>query len=219
MSVDQGKEVRASLARLLETGGDDPQFYEALAAEVDAKRQRGREVNQCRNMGLAVQEAVGAALRRHDLRVKLVDRGFDYEVALSTGDVTHDFGSKFEIGPYLVEVKATTTGEARLTPLQAATASENHSTYVLCVVDLRDEAVERTSDWTADRVEPLAKLVADIGGRVEETYHQVESARALDVSIRNESALRYEVSPQIWETGVSIADWVEAIRTTLEARE
>ena len=219
MSVDQGKEVRTSLAKLLETGGNDPQLYAALAAEVDAKRRRGREVNQCRNLGLAVQAAIGAALRRHRLRVKLVDRGFDYEVAISSNnDVTHDCGSKFEIGPYLVEVKATTTGEARLTPLQAATASENQSTYVLCVVDLRD-AADLTSDWTADQVEPLAKLVADIGGSIEETYHQVERARALDVSIRNESALRYEVAPQIWEAGVSITDWVKAIRTALERLE
>ena len=149
-------------------------------------------------MGLAVQEAIGAALERQDLRVKLVDRGFDYEVALRSDDVLEDAGGVFEVGPYLVEVKATTTGHARLTPMQAATASQTPGRYVLCVVDLRQVSeVDLERNWTADRVDPLARLVSDIGGRVGETYECVEVARTLDVGIRNESALRYEVPPEI----------------------
>ena len=208
------QELRNSLAGLVETGGADPEFYTALATEVEAKQQRKRNVQRCRNLGLAVQEAIGAALERHNLDVKLVDRGFDYEVALLSDDVIADVGSVFEIGPYLIEVKATKTGHARLTPMQAETASRTPRRYVLCVVDLRQVSdVGLEQDWTVDRVEPLAKLVPNIGGRVEETYERVEVARTLDVGIRNESALRYEVPPQIWESGVSITAWVKTIRT------
>ena len=71
------QELRNSLARLVETGGADPEFYAELAEEVQARRQRSRDVERCRNLGLAVQEAIGAALERHKLSVKLVDRGFD----------------------------------------------------------------------------------------------------------------------------------------------
>ena len=212
-ALSDSQELRNSLARLVETGGADPEFYAALAAEAEAKRQRSRDVERCRNLGLAVQEAIGVALERHKLSVKLVDRGFDYEVEPPSDDVIDDTVSGFEIGPYLVEVKATKTGRARLTPTQAETASRKPAQYVLCVVDLcsvPEADLER--DWTADRVEPLAKLIPDIGDSVEETYECVETARKLTVSIRNDSALRYEVPPEIWECGMSIAAWVKAIK-------
>ena len=204
--AEERQELRNSLAELIEIGGADPKVYAELAQEVEARQQRKRDVERCRNLGLAVQEAVAAALRRRNLNVELVDKGFDYEVALQNDDIVHDAGGAFEIGPYLVEVKATTTGQARLTPKQAATAAGARERYVLCVVDLREE-----QDWTADAVEPLARLVPDIGGMVGETYDWVDMARTLDVSIRNESALRYEVPPQIWELGMSISDWVKSI--------
>ena len=210
------QELRDSLAGLVETGGADPEFYRKLATDVEVKRQRERNVERCRNLGLAVQKAIGAALERQDLRVELVDKGFDYEVALRSDDVLEDAGRIIEVGPYLVEVKATTTGHARLTPMQAATASQTPGRYVLCVVDLRQVSeVDLERNWTADRVDPLAKLVSDIGGRVGETYGCVEVARTLDVGIRNESALRYEVPPEIWEPGMSISAWVKAIRPAL----
>ena len=210
------QELRNSLAELVETGGADPRFYINLAEEVEARQQRRRDIDRCRALGIAVQGAIGEALRRRNLDVKLVDKGFDYEVALRNDDVLHDTASTFELGPYLVEVKATTTGQARLTPTQAETAAREPARYVLCVVDLRqvlDEDLE--SDWTADRVEALATLVPNIGGTVGQTYGRIESATTLDVSIRNESALRYEVSPEIWESGTSIDGWVKSIVNAL----
>ena len=209
-SEQKRQELRDSLAELVETGGAEPKVYTDLASQIEEKRQRERNVKRCRNLGLAVQDAIGAALERHNLRVKLVDRGFDFEVAFP-----EDAGYPFEVGPYLVEVKATTSGHARLTPMQAETASRRPK-YVLCVVDLRQvegDGLER--EWTADRVDPLAKLVPNITDRVADTYGRVETARALDVGIRNESALRYEVPPRIWEAGMTIAAWVHAIRSSL----
>ena len=210
------QELRNSLAKLVETGGANPQVYADLATEVEARRQQRRNVKACRDLGLAVQGAIGSALRNHNLKVELVDRGFDYEVPSLNDDVIHDAGTVFEIGPYLVEVKATTTGQARLTAMQAATAAQTPERYVLCVVDLRQVVnIDLEQDWTAERVEPLAKLVPNIGKRVKQPYNWVEAARTSAVSIRNESALRYEVSPRIWESGMSISAWVKEIKTTL----
>ena len=211
------RQLRDSLAQLVESGGANPQLYKDLAEEVLAKERRGRDVSRYRQLGIAVQEAVGAALRRHDLEVTLVDRGFDYEVDLPSDDVYQDARSGFQLGPFLVEVKATTTGHPRLTPKQAETSAQQRGRYVLCVVDLR--AVDEPSDvdWTADNVEGLAKLVPDIGEKVGETYHQVEQATTLDVSIRNESALRYEVAVDIWESGITIDDWVGRIADELKS--
>ena len=186
--------MRNSLAKLVEMGGADPEVYTALAAEVEVRRQKSRDVARCRNLGLAVQDAISSALKRHNLTVKLVDKGFDYKVAFPSGDVLNDDASVFELDPYLIEVKATTIGHARLTTTQAETASQMPAQYVLCVVDLRQVShADLEQDRTADRVEPLAKLVPDIGGRIEQTYGFVKAARTSPVSIQNESALRYEV--------------------------
>ena len=143
-------------------------------------------------------------MENYGLKLTLVDKGFDYEV-----EFLEDAATRFEVGPYLLEVKATTTGNARLTPTQARTASHNASRYVLCVVDLRGLSEEELdADWTAAKVEPLAKIVPDIGDKVEETCLWVDEAKTSLVPIRNESALRYEVSVSIWEKGLSVSDWI-----------
>jgi hypothetical protein len=130
--------------------------------------------------------------------------------------VLEDAATKIEVGPYLLEIKATTKGQARLTPTQAETASEESSRYVLCVVDLRDLSEdELDGEWTADQIEELAKVSSDIGNKVKETCKLVEIARTNSVAIRNDAALRYEVPMSIWETGRSINEWVEMIRTKL----
>lgn len=211
-------QVRMSLSRLLEVGGADFQLYARLAEQVDAERQRRSDVERFRNLGLAVQDAIGTALKRHNLQVDLVDRGFDFEVSFDEG-MLEDAGTLLELGPYLVEVKATQTGRARLTPLQAETAANSPDRYVLCVVDLSCDFIsDQYEDMTADRVERLAKLVPDIGAKVQPTYKNVEAAKtSTGVSIQNDSALRYEVPRNIWEeSGIPIAAWVEAIKSSLQ---
>ena len=68
-------------------------------------------------------------------------------------------------------------------------------------------------EWSPDEVTPLAKILADIGGRVTDTCSLIDRARESDVAIRNDAALRYEVVPDTWTEGVSIEDWVLAITT------
>jgi hypothetical protein len=149
----------------------------------------------------------------------LVDRGFDYEVVVSTDNVLEDLAAKIEVGPYLLEIKATTKGQARLTPTQATTAAEEPSRFALCVVDLRGVAPEALDrEWTAEEVESLAVIVSDIGDSVRETCELVESARTSSVAIRNDAALRYEVATSIWETGISITEWAVMIAAASRVR-
>jgi hypothetical protein len=209
---DDRRMVRNGLARLVELGGADPQIYSALVAEMETRQQRGRDVDRCKRLGLAVQEAIRMALEARGLRLKFVDRGFDYEVAPGTGEIVEDGATRLEVGPYLLEIKATTTGAARLTPLQARTAAIELARYVLCVVDLRGlKEEELGAEWTAVRVTSLARIVPEIGGQAEETHRLVEVARTNLVGIRNDSALRYEVPAAVWESGLSIDTWVGAL--------
>jgi hypothetical protein len=209
---DKRSELRSKIAHLIETGGPDPEVYMLLAEQIEDERRSSRDVARCRRLGIAVQEAVKLALEKYNLNLKLVDHGFDYEVTAQTNNILEDASTKFEIGSYLLEIKATTTGRPCLTPKQAEMASEESARYALCVVDLRlvsDDALD--NDWTANRVGPLIRIVTDIGDRVKDTCQLVQSAKTNSVAIRNESVLRYEVPVSIWEPGMSISDWVAVI--------
>jgi hypothetical protein len=205
---DKRQQLRDGLAKLVEYGGADPELYKSLIEDIEARRLRSRDVERYRRLGIAVQEAIKLALEKYQLEVTLVDHGFDYEV--KAGNILEDSVMELEIGSYLLEVKATTSGNARLTPTQAETSSNNAARYVLCVVDLRG-LVEAQLDlpWDAARVEPLAKLVPDIGGKVQSTCKLVAAAKSSSIAIRNDSALRYEVPTRVWEGGVSISEWVK----------
>jgi len=211
--TERREELRNGLARLVESGGADLELYSSLADEVETRKRQERDIDRFRRMGVGVQEAIKSALESYGLDLELVDHGFDYKVTSSTDNVLDDASQSFSVGPYLLEVKATTTGQPRLTPLQAETASKRPDNYVLCVVDLRSfENEYLTSDWSASIVEPLAKIVPGIGSTVEGTYSLVEAARTRSIAVRNESALRYEVPGRVWESGLSIRDWVSRIR-------
>jgi hypothetical protein len=204
--------LRNGLARLVETAGADPGVYEALAEEVEVRRRRQRDIGRCRRLGLAVQDAIRQALEARNLRLTLIDRGYDFEVIPQSDDVLTGAACRLEVGPYLLEVKATTTGQARMTPSQAATARAEAARYVLCVVDLRTISPDRLDgEWAATDVEPLAILVEDIGGAVAETCQHIDNARQSDVAICNEQALRYEVPVHVWSRGTSIKDWAEKV--------
>jgi hypothetical protein len=107
---DRRRELRSGIAKLVETGGADPTFYSSLAAEIEDQRRKSRDIERCRRLGIGVQEAVKLALENYGLKLKLVDRGFDYEVI---DDVIEDVATTVEVGPYLLEIKATTKGQAK----------------------------------------------------------------------------------------------------------
>lgn len=209
---EKREQLRDGLARLVESGGSNPDLYESLAEDVKARMRHCREIEHFRRLGIGVQEAIKSALETYKLELRLVDRGFDYEVTVLGDNVLDEVSSTFDVGPYLLEVKATTTGQVRLTSMQAKTASYNSDRYVLCVVDLRSVPEEQlAAEWSASMVEPLAKIFPDIGTRIRGTYSLVEDAKTRTISVRNESALRYEVPSEVWEEGVSIHRWVSSI--------
>ena len=206
------QEVRNGLAKLVETVGADPTVYASLAAGLAAQARRRRDVERSRQLGLAVQQAVKVALEQRGLRLTLVDRGFDYEVDLTTDGTLDEIATAFQVGPHLLEVKATTTGTARMTPLQAETAARESTRYHLCVVDLRNSTRKDLDGvWNVSEIEPLTRIVSNVGTMVKNTCVLIDVAKSVQVPIRNEAALRYEVSTSVWESGVSIAQWVASI--------
>ena len=180
-----------------------------IQAELDVKKRQAEVRTRNNNFGHAVQAAVKEAVESLGLNLKLIDSGFDYEVFPDNSSFS------FEVGSYFLEVKSTVSRDVRLTPKQAETACKHPDRFVLCVVDLEDfPNAHAKENWQAVDVVPHAKIVTDIGGDFEEIYEGVtEFADAGNpVRLRNEEQLRYGVSPDIWEKGVSIAEWVESLK-------
>ena len=178
---------------------------EKIREELEKKRRQIEIRTRNSNFGHAVQEAVKEAVEALGLRLELVDWGYDYEVFPDGASFT------FKVGSYLLEVKATTTRDVRLTPAQAKKAWHEPDRFVLCVVDLFGQQVKET--WESVDIVPWAKFVTWIGGEFEEIHKGVTSYSdtAKPVHLRNEEMLRYGVSVDLWSQGVSITEWVRSL--------
>jgi hypothetical protein len=219
---EERQRLRNSLAKIVEAAAGNAEVIEDILVQA---QQRQRDVSRMRRLGLAVQDCIKAAMERRGLFVGYIDYGYDFIVTPVevTEDDPADLSSHFEVAGYKVEVKTTTTGEARLTPLQAATSAAEPDAFVLCVVDLRGYPGDvHQVDWTYEDVSPLCNLIAGHDLPVSSTMSLVQTAEASDVPIRNATALRYAVEPEIWEAGMNFDEWVRAAfpnKPTVELQE
>jgi len=211
ISEGDREKVQGELAKIVQTFGGDLSKYGQLAADLTAQQQREEQKDRNRRFGLAVQRAIESYLEKRGLHLKLIDRGYDYDLSLEAPLL--DSGTHhFRLADYFLEVKATTTGEVRLTPLQAQMASEQTERFVLCVVDLRGVTPDRLErEWTAEDVEPLARMLMQVGALVGESHHFVEQAKGCKVGIRNDSALRYGIPVAVWEEGTMVPSWIDGL--------
>ncbi|NPC72381.1 hypothetical protein HPP05_21735 [Corallococcus exiguus] len=217
-SEEESKRIRDVLAELIDRTQSDPDALERALAAAEEQRASERRVAIAKSFGLAVQEALRTALQERGLVLELVDRGFDYETRLGE-ELLDDASSYLGLERLLLEVKATTSGEVRLTPTQAATASRTPD-YVLCVVDLRGIASERLAGpWTPEEVAAHSRFVNTISGSVASTWELVERAQAEHVPIRNEAALRFGVAAELWQSGHTLSAWCDWAIAKLRDKE
>ena len=203
------QQMESGLAKIVQTLGSDAAQYTELASALLEKKRRDEEKQRNRKFGFAVQEAIKNCLEAQKLNLQLVDCGYDYDVYLEKEEPIDSATLSLKLADFLLEVKATTTGEVRLSPKQAETASSSSDRFVLCVVDLRGIDHERMeADWTAADVEPRTKFVLGVGKLANQPHTLVEAAKGCDVGIRNDGALRYGVPVSIWEAGLSTSDWI-----------
>jgi hypothetical protein len=209
--------VMEELAQLVRAVGRDPEMYRRLREEIGDRAKKENDIKRAQRIGAAVEAAIEKLLLSYGLRVEIVDHGFDFKVMDQHEFSLEDMSWGLTFGEYYVEIKSTTTGNARMTPLQAKTASAQSSKYVLCVVDLRQMSDEELdSEWPLERIEALTKMLSSIGNDVRETWQLVEeAATAHEVRIRNESALRYEVPAEVWEHGLPMRRWADGLRVPL----
>lgn len=206
--------LRDQLARLVEASAGRTDLLATALAAVEAEQRKTKTVEALRNFGLAVQDAVRDALREHGLEVELVDRGFDFKVAVDAGDVAEDLAiASFQVCEWLVEVKATVREEVALTPLQARTAGQEPDRFILCVVNL--QAIPDAATPVSDLV-PLvrenARFILDLGPDAALTIGHVAAAAAGQVGIKYDQHLRYTVRQSRWADGMTLDSWVQSIK-------
>lgn len=205
------------MANLIEAAGSDLEILKDLKTAIEARKKQKSDIGRWRKLGLGVQSAVQESLEARNLKVTVIDIGGDFEVVIQEGRLIDEATlALLEIRDFIVEVKATTQGEPRMTPAQAVNAAGNVERYILCVVDLRNVAdVDLDKDWTASQVEPLMRLMPDIGNYVRLPTDLITQARSCDVKVRNDSLLRYGVPANVWESGIGLDEWLTNITTIL----
>jgi hypothetical protein len=211
-SPEVRQQLETGLAKLVEAVGADPAEYSKVTNAYEVYKQRQQDKARNRKFGLAVQAAIQQYLKANQIHAELIDCRYDYDVYVDLPSL--DAGChEFKLADYMLEVKATTTGEVRLTPAQTENAAHDPDHFILCVVDLRGIThAEMEADWTPAQVEPKTKIVIGIGLLANPTYELVDQAKSSQVGIRNDGALRYGVPTEIWQTGLPIAEWVNTLK-------
>jgi hypothetical protein len=187
-----------------------------LQRQAEEQRQRQDKVQRNRDLGLHIQDLIRQSIHQAGFVVEVVDRGYDLRVY--PGGKPEDFDTDvgtFEVGEYFVEVKATSTNDARMTPVQARYAVSHRDNYALCVVDLN--RVPQSIAWddleSAD-IEPAIFMVPNIGSTLAEVHDRLQyaSEEANHIRLENVQQVRYGVLGEVWLAGISITSWINSIR-------
>ncbi len=194
-----------------------PSEIQELIHQLEERKRQKRIQESNRDFGYAVQDALKQAIEAYGPELKLIDLGYDYEVlpGVLGGELERAIFS-FKVGNYFLEVKATSTGDVRLTPRQAEKASNFPNRFVLCVVDLRGQ--ETKQSWSPCKVEPFARIVTSVGPAVSEVFCEVNALTKetqSPVRLRNEKELRYGLTMNLWGKGKSIREWVQTLKADL----
>lgn len=210
--------VEAGLVKLVQRTGGSPETIGRLLEQLDRTDALAREKERNRRFGLAVQKAIRECLDARGIKLDLIDDGYDFDVFVGEIPTIEDGTHRFRAGDMLLEIKATTSGEVRLTPRQAETAIEEPKRFVLCVVDLRGISAQRMeSDWSAADVAGRTLFLTGVGTEVNKPHQLVRAAAGTNVRIKNEGALRYGVPPELWASGDKLDAWVATIQASKTA--
>jgi hypothetical protein len=210
-SNEQLQAMEDSLSRLV-SQLRSPEECEKLVTQAAERRALAQKVERNKAFGLSIQDIVQQAFERANFRTVLIDRGYDFEAYLQQELDAETDWLRFEITPFLVEVKATRENVIRLSALQAKTAVDTGGHYILCVVDCREgEVPTDANQFTPDVVLPRLRIVSDIADRLKPIYGKSESVSTADVRVEIAGYIRYIVQKHVWETCADLASWVTSV--------
>ncbi|MGH9342362.1 MAG: ATP-binding protein [Terriglobia bacterium] len=238
MSVANSEEERVSLVKSLtvvfEAVGSDAERVKAIAQEIrehpgvvqkiEEEVQKRKRVERNRTLGKAVEDLLRSALAAEQLSVERTGIGSDYEVGNDVLELDSQ-GMLVEVilqvktsqsKSYLVEIKASTEFDFKLTPTQAETAVLKNDRFVVCTVALQAIAP------TEDEVRKGARFTFDIGTLIQPLWNSYETLRSGveaatrkvgDIEIVTEdSQTRFRLGKSTWENGQTFEQAVEKFK-------
>jgi len=209
------------------TGGDAKRLREftsevrdhpELIDEVAKKKAERESIHRNQHIGKLVEELFEEELRdQRGLRVERRHVGADFEV---DSDYTENgqevvFEMEFGSNSTFIELKATKTEHAKMTPPQAAKACQLRNRFALCVVAVGEE------EPTRDSVRQNARFVFAIGDRLAPVLARYESIVSATATARDykgpvgidmtDGKYRFRVDREIWAQGLTIKEAVARI--------
>jgi hypothetical protein len=241
MSVANSEEERVSLVKSLtvvfEAVGSDAERVKAIAqeirehpgvvAKIEEEVRKRKRVERNRALGKLVEDLLRSALEAEQLTVERTGTGSDYEIENDVLEPDSQ-GTLVEVilqiktsqrKSYLVEIKASTEFDFKLTPTQAETAVLESDHFVVCTVGLH------TSTPSEDEVRKGARFTFDIGTRIQPLWNAYETLRTgreaatrkvgdIEMVIED-SQTRFRLGRSTWEHGLTFE---EAVRTFKASR-
>lgn len=206
----QDSQTRVLLSHVL----DDADVRELARKHLEQRRltQRNREV------GTRVEGLIREVLEAEQISVQRTGIGSDYEVEYDFIENGQEQG--LVVGKYLLEVKATSTDNIRMTLSQgsfAASPPSEYVGYILCVCPLTSDMV------TESDIKNQARFMFDIGSAVKQALNNANNLQSMENTLQGtggqgvhleigQSPKRLRVSREAWIQGLDFDGAVNQLK-------
>ncbi|MGD0813453.1 MAG: hypothetical protein ABSA83_07605 [Verrucomicrobiota bacterium] len=223
-----------SLALITSAAGNDAEKVKALAGAiqqdpgvltiVEERRARQETVKRNQALGDLVERLFFEAFKDSGLLPIRTGPGHDFRIPPVAGE--EDDAGRLEIagpaGSVFVEIKATTTSEARMSVKQVSEAVPHKDRYFLCVVAVSEVNLD------VEAFKAKARFVVDIGERLQHLWSEYLSMEmTLGLTQKTEAGLtielsghqvRFRVNEDVWRTGMDFQSALEMLKARLLRR-
>jgi hypothetical protein len=194
---------------------DDPDVRGIAERHLEQKRITAK--NQ--RVGKRVEELLKATLQAENINVIRRPIGCDFE--LQNDYIEDGVEQWLAVGKYLLEVKATSTSDVRMTLTQGNVASNlpaEYTDYALCVCTVGSAEVNEADVRSHSRfvfgIGVELKGAVETGNELEGMENVIKKAGKEEIQLEIiESSKRLRISHQIWEAGLNFDDAVHKLKT------
>jgi len=225
----------SSVTDIFKAAGNDTDRIRSLAEEIknnpdiiqelEERKQKREQVKQNQAVGKLVEDLLKQALTSENLQMKRKPIGSDFEIEYDFVEGDEEIALEVKDGSksYLIEVKATTESNVRMSVRQVETAAKQKDHFVLCMVKLDSSAaVEADIREGARFIFNIGSLVEPLWGAFSDLQNAKDSTciRIGDIAMEiQESQTRFRVGNDTWTTGMLFDEAVSFLKTNLAQTE
>ncbi|KQS46553.1 hypothetical protein ASG38_12220 [Flavobacterium sp. Leaf359] len=209
------------------TSNISPQLVQAIFSDPNIRKEYESRLNQRKliqrnqDIGAKIEKLFKELIKKYNadgvnIHIDRKPFGSDYILSENSSDLVNESGQReaFEIGNWLIELKATGKEFAYMTELQAKTAVIPNQNYALVVVPLEGDEID------SDLIKSNAKVITNIGTLlhvIHSDYKKIkfqkeglfQGQNGISVEIEEQS-VKFKIDSSIWNNinVLSIEDFV-----------